>query len=104
MFLIDCGENIFERILNQKLLDSVNKIFLFITHTHSDHVGSIGSFLFHCYFVKKIEFNIVLPSNALHYNDIKELLRIYGVCEDWYKIIEPKELDNKFIYLIQLSI
>ena len=96
LFLIDCGENIFERILKQKILDSVNKIFLFITHTHSDHVGSIGSFLFHCYFIRKIEFNIVLPSNALHYNDIKELLRIYGASEDWYKIIEPKELDNKF--------
>jgi len=96
LFLIDCGENIFERILKKELLNDIDKVFIFITHTHSDHVGSIGSLLFHCYFIKKIELNIVLPSSALHYNDVKELLRIYGAREDWYKIIDYKELDNKY--------
>lgn len=96
LFLIDCGENIFERILNRKLLDTVDKVYVFITHTHSDHVGSIGSLIFHCYFIKKIELNIVIPSNARNYNDVKELLRIYGVCKDWCKIIEPREINNKF--------
>lgn len=96
LFLIDCGENIFERIIKQELLNNIDKIFLFITHTHSDHVGSIGSLLFYCHFLKKIELNIVLPPNVLHYKDVKELLRIYGACEDWYNIIDTKELDNKF--------
>ena len=96
LFLIDCGENIFEKIIKRKLLDNIDKVYLFITHTHSDHVGSIGSLLFHCYFAKKIEFNLVIPPDALHLNDLKELLRIYGCCEDWYKIIDPKELDNRF--------
>ena len=96
LFLIDCGENIFERILRKQLLNDVDKVFIFITHTHSDHVGSLGSLIFHCYFLKKIELNIVLSSNLLHYNDVKELLRIYGAREDWYRIIEPTSLNNKF--------
>ena len=96
LFLIDCGENIFERILRKQLLNDVDKVFIFITHTHSDHVGSLGSLIFHCYFLKKIELNIVLSSNLLHYNDVKELLRIYGAREDWYRIIEPTSLKNKF--------
>ena len=70
--------------------------FLYSLHTHSDHVGSLGSLIFHCYFLKKIELNIVLSSNLLHYNDVKELLRIYGAREDWYRIIEPTSLNNKF--------
>ena len=96
LFLIDCGENTFERILRKQLLNDVDKVFIFITHTHSDHVGSLGSLIFHCYFLKKIELNIVLSSNLLHYNDVKELLRIYGAREDWYRIIEPTSLNNKF--------
>lgn len=96
LFLIDCGENTFERILRKQLLNDVDKVFIFITHTHSDHVGSLGSLIFHCYFLKKIELNIVLSSNLLHYNDVKELLRIYGAHEDWYRIIEPTSLNNKF--------
>ena len=96
LFLIDCGENIFEKILEKEILKEIDRIYLFITHTHSDHVGSIGSLLFHCYFSKKIELNLVIPSDALHLKDIKELLRIYGCYEDWYKIIDPNELDNKF--------
>ena len=96
LFLIDCGENIFERILRKQLLNDVDKVFIFITHTHSDHVGSLGSLIFHCYFLKKIELNFVLSSNLLHYNDVKELLRIYGAREDWYRIIEPTSLNNKF--------
>lgn len=43
LFLIDCGENIFGKILENKLLDNIETINLMITHTHSDHVGSLGS-------------------------------------------------------------
>ena len=43
LFLIDCGENIFERLVENGLLESVESINLMITHTHSDHVGSLGS-------------------------------------------------------------
>lgn len=96
LFLIDCGENIFEKILSKGLLDDIDRVYLFITHTHSDHVGSIGSLLFHCYFILKMKLNIVISSNSLNFNDVKELLRIYGAKEDWYSIIEPKELDNQY--------
>ena len=41
LFLIDCGENIFEKILEKEILKEIDRIYLFITHTHSDHVRSI---------------------------------------------------------------
>lgn len=43
LFLIDCGESIFERLVENGLLEDVDAINLMITHTHSDHVGSLGT-------------------------------------------------------------
>ena len=37
LFLIDCGESIFERLFENGLLKSVESINLMITHTHYDH-------------------------------------------------------------------
>lgn len=96
LFLIDCGENIFERILKKELLNDIDKVNVFITHTHSDHVGSIGSLIFHCYFKLKIEVNFIISKDSLYLNDFKTLLKIYGCDSKWYNIIDPKELDGKY--------
>ena len=60
LFLIDCGESIFERIIERNLLDSVSCVNVMITHTHSDHVGSIGSLIMYCYYVLKMGVNIII--------------------------------------------
>ena len=36
LFLIDCGESIFERIINKNILKNIDAINVLITHTHSD--------------------------------------------------------------------
>lgn len=55
LLLIDCGELTFDRILNMNLLDNVNEVHISVTHTHPDHIGSLGSFIFYCYYIKKIK-------------------------------------------------
>lgn len=48
--LFDCGCTIFSKIKYYKLLEGVKNVYVFITHLHDDHVGSLGSFILYCYY------------------------------------------------------
>lgn len=96
LFLIDCGESVFTKLKENNLLDSINTVNIMITHTHSDHVGSLGTLILYCYFNIKVKVNIILPSHALHKEDIKSLTRIFGCTEEMYCIIDEEEYDNKY--------
>lgn len=52
LFLIDCGSANFHRMKESGLLDDVEYIYVFITHTHSDHVGSISDLILFMYYTK----------------------------------------------------
>ena len=71
LFLIDCGEDIFERIIKNNVLKDIEKINALITHTHSDHIGSLGSLIMYSYYIIKKKVNIILPSNAKYIENIK---------------------------------
>ena len=60
LFLIDCGESIFERIMENGLLDKIDGINVMITHTHSDHVGSLGTLTMYSYYIFIIHFLIFI--------------------------------------------
>lgn len=96
LFLIDCGESIFERIMENKILDNINNINIMITHTHSDHVGSIGSLIMYCYYVIKKKVNIIISKDCLYKDDLIKLIRIFGCTNEMYSIIDEKELENKY--------
>jgi len=66
LFLIDCGESVFERLIELDLLNNIESINLMITHTHSDHIGSLGSLVMYAYYTLKRPLNIILPENAKH--------------------------------------
>ena len=95
LFLIDCGENIFERILKAELLQNKPQLYIFITHTHPDHVGSLGSLLFYMYYACQKKAKIVLASDKQ-----KKLFEKYfsciGVREEHYEFILPKDIENLF--------
>ena len=80
LLLIDCGELTFDRILSLNLLSDVNEVHIAVTHTHPDHVGSLGSFIFYCYFIKKIK-----PIFHSADNDFIRLLQYMGVTEEHCK-------------------
>lgn len=96
LFLIDCGESVFAKLKEHNLLDNISTINVMITHTHSDHVGSLGTLILYCYFNIKVKVNIILPNNALHKEDIINLARIFGCTEEMYNIIDEEEYDNKY--------
>lgn len=71
--LIDCGESIFEKIVKKNLMDDVKKVNVLITHIHSDHVGSLSSFIYYCYYIKNMVVNVYFPDNIF-----VEFMKIQG--------------------------
>ena len=80
LFLIDCGSNIFERIINNNLLEGVENVYVAITHRHPDHVGSLGDLIFYCYYVLKIK--VCLLDNYDY--ELRQYLLTVGVTRDKY--------------------
>ena len=88
MFLIDCGESVFATLLERKILDGISAFNLFITHTHSDHVGSLGSLLLYVKTVKKITPTVIVDDNVGYVDKIRALLEIFGLTEDMYRFAD----------------
>jgi ribonuclease BN (tRNA processing enzyme) len=61
LIVIDCGGTVFHQLMNLKLLDDITKLDIIITHTHTDHIGSLGDLVFYSHFVLKIKPNIYFP-------------------------------------------
>lgn len=61
LLLIDCGESIFQKILEKNLLDDVKEVNVLITHFHSDHCGSLSSLIMYCFYCKRIKPNVYFP-------------------------------------------
>lgn len=96
LFLIDCGENIFERIIQKNLLNNINSVFVFITHNHPDHIGSLGSLIFYCYYVLKRPLTIISHQNCTHIFELKQILKYQGCNEKLYDIKPTYILKNKY--------
>ena len=52
LYLFDCGEKICDRILKLGLLENVDNVFCFITHLHSDHVGSLEPLMYYLHYIE----------------------------------------------------
>ena len=96
LFLIDCGESIFKTLLDRKIMDSVTALHVLITHTHSDHVGSLGSLMLYFFNRKKIAGNIIIGENMLYQSSIRSLLTIFGLRENMYRFVEASEYDSRY--------
>lgn len=84
--LIDCGEQNIHKIINiiSSFRDKIEKIHLYITHCHFDHIGGISTLTYAC----KYKFNIPLLISAYceeHAVNIQDLLRIGGN-KDGYEV------------------
>lgn len=96
LFLIDCGESVFERLVQNHLLEGIDSINLMITHTHSDHIGSLGTLIMYSYYTLKKPLNIVIKKRAKHLGNIQKILDGFGCTAIMYNYINEEEYDNKF--------
>ncbi|WP_445487407.1 MBL fold metallo-hydrolase [Niallia sp. 03133] len=91
LFLIDCGSSTFERLQRSGLLKNVEEVYILLTHTHPDHVGSLGDLIFFGYYSmgKLAEPNVtVLTPYTIK---IQHLLKGMGIEENIYTLIQFKK-------------
>jgi len=89
LLLIDCGSTIFNSILEQGILDDINKIHILITHTHDDHIGSLSSLLLYLKYnhPTKIDYTIIVPEPIQ--KSVRKHLKRGGVTDDLFIIVKP---------------
>lgn len=88
IFLIDCGGTIFDRILKANILDDTKNVYVFITHTHPDHIGSLGDLILYVHYKLKGNITVIHPDTS----KIQNILGLLGVNQTYYKLIEDRSL------------
>ena len=96
LFLIDCGESVFKKVYEKDLFSEIDNIYVFITHTHSDHIGSLSSLILYCSHKFDIKTKIVIPKENKYIDYIKNILDSMGVDKSDYEFVNDVDLDNKF--------
>lgn len=89
LLLIDCGGTVFHRLQELKLLEGAENIYIVITHTHPDHVGSLGDMIFYSYYILRRKINILFPNKDV----IEKFLQSIGVPNEMYTLNSLKMVD-----------
>lgn len=84
LLLFDCGESTFETLYARGLLEQFTSFMVVITHFHSDHVGSLGSFLSYCSVQLGKPVYLCYPNT-----NIKKFLEFTGVPDSMYTYLPP---------------
>jgi phosphoribosyl 1,2-cyclic phosphodiesterase len=88
MLLIDCGGTVFHRLMELKLLEGLKQLNIVVTHTHPDHVGSLGEVIFYAYYVLKIAPKLYFPEVGW----IREFLKHIGVEDTMYELVSAMDV------------
>lgn len=79
LYLVDCGENVFTRIINRPELADCRAVNVLVTHFHADHIGSLSSFIAYCAHVLAKPVLVATPNDTL-----VTILRLMGVGDENY--------------------
>ncbi len=95
-FLIDCGEDVAAKLIADKKLTKEKEYYLMITHTHSDHIGSLGTLQQYLYWCCGKKLNIVTSKQMRYRKEMQGILDGFGLVPETYEFVNEEELDNKF--------
>lgn len=95
-FIIDAGNDVASKLIKDKTLDSDNEFYFLNTHTHCDHIGSIGTIIQYLYYKKNKILNIIYDDNMLHLDKLLTILECMGIENNQYRLIKSSTLKNKF--------
>lgn len=79
LYVLECGTSVFERLVQADAFRGVERVTVFLSHVHADHVGSLGILLDYCYDVLGIQPLLIHPQA-----DVNELMRRMGVSPQAY--------------------
>lgn len=80
LVLIDSGGTVFHRLQELRLLENLKKLYIIITHTHPDHVGSLGDLILYSYYTLGIKPTVFFQNKEL----IEKFLSCIGVSSNMY--------------------
>lgn len=104
--LVDCGYNVFQKLMTTKDANGeilANKIkYIFITHEHDDHIGSLMTYLYWIEFVRKTPVTVYLPDNVFEYVNkfIKKGVYKYPSGKINFKYVKIEDLCDWFSLVI----
>lgn len=96
LFLFDCGEDVAAKLIRDGKLTKESEVYLFVTHTHSDHIGSVGTLQQYLYWICGKKLNIVYDFNLEYMKELKGILNGFGLVPSTYRMVLDMDLDNKF--------
>lgn len=83
LYLLDCGESTFEKVVRLVHPEQYEKIYVLLTHMHADHCGSLASLCSYMFFKFNKRVRIVHPSGS-----IVTLLSLQGIGRDNYEYFQ----------------
>lgn len=87
--LIDCGYDVFPKLIRQGWANKID--YICITHCHDDHIGSLSAYLYYCFYILKK----VMPIYDCWGTDLKDILDCMGMQENReYRIVCSGDEDN----------
>ncbi|WNO29901.1 metal-dependent hydrolase [Bacillus phage SDFMU_Pbc] len=90
LLLIDCGSSTFGRLKQSRMLEDVRRIEVLVTHTHPDHIGSLGDLIFYSYYMLGVNVNVY----ASPFIGLPSVLERMGVDSNKYTMNTLFEYDD----------
>lgn len=83
LYLLDCGETIFDTLYRKEDLNSITAVYVILTHLHADHVGSLGTLISYYHCLHGIKVHVIHPEST-----ITQLLTLVGIDPEAYIYLE----------------